>query len=146
MRDDVKELLTKMYARSKKYQTKNGKTFNLSLDEFLSLWTPRRCSTLAKKIDLGPKCIRGYMRDPEEKPVLGWKTKTAFKIGVMDITTAKIDMAVKQKWKFFNRLGEKHRPDSIELMKKPKSKDPEAFNRRSEGQRKRREREKKVKE
>lgn len=120
MREDVFEILSAMLESTKRYQLqKNGVVVQMTIEEYITLWSTYRINKLAEKIDNGK--IKGYLRDPEFKPVCGWRTREDKASGVMTVNNARIMMAKEQLAMFQIKAGEKHTSQTLERMRKPKS-------------------------
>lgn len=120
MREDVLEVLKGRYEAAEKYQTSNGVQFQLSFEQFLTLWTPYRINKLGELLDSGR--IKAYLRDRENRPVCSWKKTEDKDGGVMTVHNAQIMTAAQSVFKFGIKAGEKHTPATIAKMRKPKSK------------------------
>lgn len=121
MRADVETLLIELYGRTVRWQTRNGIRVDLTQGEFIALWSAYRINKLETLLDAGVAKVRAYLRNPNTKPVCGWRTAEARETGVMSAANAKIMMAMDQRKMFQFTKGDKHRPESIEKMRKPKS-------------------------
>lgn len=119
MRWDVEAVLKIQYHKAKKWQKSKNIQFELTLDDFIGLWSPYRLSVLENKLDQGLESINRYLTDAN-RPVCGWRDREAKSSGVMTKNNALIDRADHQLAKFKLQRGEKHRPESIEKMRKPK--------------------------
>lgn len=121
MRDDVRQLLLDQYTSSKAYQEKKQIVFELTFEQFVGLWTKYRLDKLAKLIDSPKGRLTSYLKHPIHRPVLTWTAKEQRRTGVMTHLNACIKTAAQSKFTFHIKKGEKHAPETIIKMSKPKS-------------------------
>lgn len=121
MRNDVREVIEELYKGTLRHQEKNGVRVDLSLTEYLAKWSPYRIKRIASLLDKGGKALSRYLRDPAFHPLCGWTSVEARASGVMHNGNCSIQVAKDQRHMFQFKAGDKHSPDSIERMKKPKA-------------------------
>lgn len=120
MRDDVYNLLCDLLDATKRYQMEKSEiTVQMTIDEYVSLWSPYRLMVLGQKIDSGK--IKSYLRNRDYRPVCGWRSREDRASGVMTVHNARIMMAKEQLAMFQIKAGEKHTAQTREKMRKPKS-------------------------
>ncbi|WP_120009118.1 hypothetical protein [Teichococcus vastitatis] len=85
--EDVVAFLTGRYEAARRYQTGKGVDFQLTLSQYLSLYTSFRRNTLLKHLNKrGLNAFAKMFRDPETGLVLTWKTgKPAAVMTVNDV-------------------------------------------------------------
>jgi hypothetical protein len=94
------------YQRAENYQTKNGIHFDLTFEEYLSLWSPYRLLKLEEYLRNNE--IDRRMRHPLYGWVLSWVSKEARKAGVMNKNTARLLNRADSERRFFMQRGERH--------------------------------------
>ena len=119
MREDVYAIIREQFEKAKRHQAKQGRTVDMTIEEYVTLWSPYRIKTLGEKIDA--RRIKGYLSHPDNKPVTGWRDREDKASGVMTVHNAKIMQAWESKIMFAIRAGEKHTTDTLQKMRKPKS-------------------------
>lgn len=103
--DDLAIILNRKYEASKRYQTKAGVTFNLTLDEYLSLISSAQIDNM--EIRLKKNGLKRFMKS-DFGFVLTWKNKTALHAKVMDVSTADFVNRIKSKRNVQNQKGDTH--------------------------------------
>lgn len=119
MRDDVLEKVKDLYVGSKRWQEREGIQFDITFEEYLAKWSQYRLDVLGTKIDNGQ--IERYLKHPFNRPVLGWTSKEERDGGVMHPGNCSIQKTSDQRKMFQFTKGDKHSPETIEKMKKPKT-------------------------
>lgn len=121
MRDDIREILIGQYAHCVNWQKKNGIQVEMTVDEFISLWSAARIRTLENKLAKSPRVLEAYLDNPHFKPVCSWRSREDRLTGVMTVENARIMRADDSRKLFQFKKGDTHSPKSIEKMRQPKS-------------------------
>lgn len=121
MEDRVKIRVKELYDRSKRTQERNKVIWDMSFEEYYSLFSKYRLEKIAKVDSYGQGAWLKYIHDEETKPVCSWTSRHARDEGRMHIGNAKIMMAREALHMFKIKAGEKHKPSTILKMQKPKS-------------------------
>jgi hypothetical protein len=106
MNSNIRTWLYTRYKRAEDYQTENGIHFDLTFEEYLSLWSPYRLLKLEEYLRNNE--IDRRMRHPLYGWVLSWISKDARKTGVMNKDTARLLNRDDSEKRFFMQRGERH--------------------------------------
>ena len=90
--------------RASAYQTSKGINFDLTLAEYISLWSPYRLEKLERLILANE--IKSYQKNKKYGWVLSWRAKKDRAAGTMNIETARILLRWQSEVVFRIQLGE----------------------------------------
>lgn len=113
--------------------------WDMTFEEYFSLFSKYRREKIALVDSYGDGAWRAYIHHDDYKPVCSWTNRESRSEGRMHVRNARIMMAKESLAMFQIKAGERHRPDSIQKMCKPKTEKTRA--KMALGQQKRRERE-----
>jgi hypothetical protein len=102
----VTHWLKRRFENSKVYQAKRGIRFDLSFEDYLSLWSADKLRQLEKYAAKGN--IDRRMGHKEKGWVLSWVSKEARKAGVLNKDTARVLTRKTSEMRFFMQKGERH--------------------------------------
>lgn len=124
--------LTGWYEKSRARQIENGKVFELTLEEFFGLWSPKQIAKLEVLL-LDGKAYERMRKKNMLAWVLGWTSREAFLAGVMNAETALIQTRSRSMEITGMQKGDKHSQASKDaisskLKGKPKSDEHNALN------------------
>lgn len=88
------------------YQTKQGRTFDLTLAQFESVIAPHQRRTIEKHIKAGS--LDGFMKHRQWGYVFSWASKEACLTGVMNTSTAKVMTRMASERMNALKKGDKH--------------------------------------
>ena len=133
---EVLELLKREFETTVRYQKqKNDITVTMTFDEYLSLWSTTRISTMTEKVARGQKAIDYYMGNQHFRPVCSWVNKDAMvRGGEMTVHNARIRSADDSKKLFQFKAGDRHTSESrkrIGNAKRGKKQTPEQIAKRT---------------
>lgn len=148
MRPDIKEVVVDHYESARRYQTFTMKReFLLTLEEFIDLYPQKIINAIGHRLDRGGReDADRYMAGNTYGPVLGWRNRDVAKSNLIIKDHMLIEYSYLQRGRFGNQKGDTLSPETKALMSKPKDSSPKAVKRRSDGQARRRERERLAKE
>lgn len=118
IRSDVLAVLRGEYLTTVEYQfKKNCITVTMSFDEYITLWSPARLTTIGKKLDQGKGAIDRYLKDRFNRPVCSWKKREYLQIGgTMTVEAARIMRAEDSRRMFQFQAGDSHNEKSREAI------------------------------
>lgn len=104
------------YEASKAYQESEGRQFDLTWDEYQSLWKRKRylLNKVRQQVLFGNP--HAFMASADGI-VLSWKDKDAFKGGILNVHTAEIKTKEMSQRVCHMRLHDKHKPESIDKIR-----------------------------
>lgn len=133
--ETVLAILWDEYTGTIKYQRETNQiqvTFNF--DEYLSLWTKHRITSIETAMARGPRHISKYLRGAN-RPVCGWITRDCLRRGgKMSINQVRIMSATESKKMFQFQKGDNHTAESkekISASRKGKKQTPEQIEKRT---------------
>lgn len=134
--DQVLELLWNEYFSTIRYQKqKNDITVTMTFDEYLSLWSMTRITTITEKLARGQKSIDYYMGNKHYRPVCSWVSKDRLvRGGTMTVQDARIISSDDSKKLFQFKAGDKHDDEAkrrIGESKRGKKQTPEQIAKRT---------------
>lgn len=80
--------LRSQHSKAAVYQSANGINFDLTLEDYISLWSTYRLNKLEKLILTNR--IKGFQKNPRHAWVLSWRSKRDRAAGTMNKVTARI--------------------------------------------------------
>lgn len=114
--EQLEAFLYGRYEASKAYQEGEGRQFDLTWEEYMSLWKRKRylLSKVREQVLFGNP--HAFMAS-DDGIVLSWKDKAAYKGGVLNIHTAEFKTKEMSQRVCHMQVGDKHTPESIEKIR-----------------------------
>ncbi|TXN78996.1 hypothetical protein [Methylobacterium sp. WL8] len=110
MHSQTSAWLSAQYEKANKYQTANGISFELTFEDYISLWSIHRLRKLEELV-LNNE-IKNFQKNKLYAWVLSWRKKSDKAAGVLNRDTAQILLRWESEKLFYIQKGETQSPDA----------------------------------